>query len=132
MLLLMVFLNGLWTLESGLPLDISVSSASLNAPGNINRPNVNATPQIFGLVGPGRKYFAVSTADAVANPLIEVVEVASMRTVGKLPVPSSTDDLAPCTTSPVRAAAWAAHSTAHPASLGAVRQWEITDLDCDR
>ncbi len=50
-------LNGLWTLESGLPLDISVSSASLNAPGNINRPNVNATPQVFGAVGPGQKYF---------------------------------------------------------------------------
>ena len=60
-------LNGLWTLESGLPLDISISSASLNAPGNINRPNVNATPQIFGAIGPGQKYFATEAFSAPAS-----------------------------------------------------------------
>src|SRR5262249_53110692 len=50
-------LNGLWTWESGLPLDISTSPASLNAPGNINRPNVNGTPGILGATGPGQLYF---------------------------------------------------------------------------
>ena len=58
--------NGLWTWESGLPLDISISSASLNAPGNINRPNVNGTPQIFGANGPGQLYFDTSVFSAPA------------------------------------------------------------------
>ena len=59
-------LNGLWTLESGLPLDISISSASLNAPGNINRPNVNGSPEIFGNIGSGQKYFDTSVFSAPA------------------------------------------------------------------
>jgi len=50
-------INGLWSWESGLPLDISTSTASLNAPGNINRPNVNGPVQIFGGIGPGTQYF---------------------------------------------------------------------------
>jgi hypothetical protein len=49
--------NGLWTWESGLPLDIAISNASLNAPGNINRPNVNQPVQIYGNIGPGQFYF---------------------------------------------------------------------------
>ena len=57
-------MNGLWTWESGLPLDISISAASLNAPGNINRPNVNGTPQIFGAIGPGKLYFDTSSFSA--------------------------------------------------------------------
>jgi hypothetical protein len=57
-------MNGLWTWESGLPLDISISSASLNAPGNINRPNVSGTPQIFGAIGPGQLYFDTSRFSA--------------------------------------------------------------------
>ena len=59
-------LNGLWTWESGLPLDISISSASLNAPGNIKRPNVNGTPQVFGAIGPGQLYFDTSKFSAPA------------------------------------------------------------------
>ena len=50
-------INALWTWESGLPLDIAISNASLNAPGNINRPNVNGPVQIFGNVGPSQLYF---------------------------------------------------------------------------
>jgi hypothetical protein len=50
-------MNALWTWESGLPLDISTSTTSLNAPGNINRPNVNGPVQIFGGIGPGTQYF---------------------------------------------------------------------------
>ena len=49
--------NGLWTWESGFPLDITASSTSLNAPGNGNRPNVNGPVQIFGNIGPGQLYF---------------------------------------------------------------------------
>ena len=57
-------MNGLWTWESGLPLDISISSASLNAPGNINRANVSGSPQVFGAVGPGQLYFDTSKFSA--------------------------------------------------------------------
>ncbi len=59
-------LNGLWSWESGLPLDISTSPASLNAPGNINRPNVNGPVQIFGNIGPGQLYFDKSMFSAPA------------------------------------------------------------------
>jgi len=59
-------LNGLWTWESGLPLDISISSASLNAPGNVNRPNVNGSPQVFGATGPGQLWFDTSKFSAPA------------------------------------------------------------------
>ena len=57
-------MNGLWTWESGLPLDMSISSASLNAPGNINRPNVSGSPQVFGADGPGQLYFDSSKFSA--------------------------------------------------------------------
>ena len=58
--------NGLWTWESGLPLDISTSTSSLNAPGNINRPNVNGPVKIFGNIGPGQLYFDKSAFSAPA------------------------------------------------------------------
>lgn len=59
-------INALWTWESGLPLDIAISNASLNAPGNINRPNVNGTVQVFGNIGPGQLYF--NTTEFSAPP----------------------------------------------------------------
>ncbi len=59
-------INGLWSWESGLPLDISTSTASLNAPGNINRPNVNGPVQIFGGIGPGTQYFDKTVFSAPA------------------------------------------------------------------
>jgi len=60
-------LNGLWTWESGLPLDISTGTTSLNAPGNINRPNVNGSVNIPGGIGPGTLYFDKSMFSAPAN-----------------------------------------------------------------
>jgi hypothetical protein len=57
-------LNGLWTWESGLPLDISISNTTLNAPGNINRPNVNGPVKILGDIGPGQLYFDASAFSA--------------------------------------------------------------------
>ena len=56
--------NGLWTWESGLPLDIAISNASLNAPGNINRPVVNGPVQVFGKTGPGQLYFNTAVFSA--------------------------------------------------------------------
>jgi hypothetical protein len=58
-------LNGLWTWESGLPLPFSASSTALNAPGNSQKPDVVAPPQILGNYGPGQYWF---TPTAFANP----------------------------------------------------------------
>ena len=57
-------MNGLWTWESGFPLNITTSATSLNAPGNGNRPNVSGPVQIFGNEGPGQKYFDTSVFSA--------------------------------------------------------------------
>jgi hypothetical protein len=57
-------INALWTLDSGLPLDVAISNASLNAPGNINRPNVDGPVQIFGNIGPGEPYFNTAVFSA--------------------------------------------------------------------
>ena len=59
-------LNGLWTWESGLPLDFAISNTSLNAPGHINRPNVNGPVQILGHEGPGQYWFDKSAFSAPA------------------------------------------------------------------
>jgi hypothetical protein len=53
-------LNGIFSAESGPPLDITVSASSLNAPFNINRPDLNGTPTIFGAIGPGQKFFDIT------------------------------------------------------------------------
>lgn len=61
--------NGILTLQSGLPLNITAPSATLNAPGNGNRPNVNGEPEIFEQVGVGQLWFdtSVFSAPAVAT-----------------------------------------------------------------
>jgi hypothetical protein len=58
-------LNGLWTWESGLPLQFSASSTSLNAPGNSQFPQQVAPVQILGNEGPGQFWF---TPSSFANP----------------------------------------------------------------
>jgi hypothetical protein len=58
-------LNGIWTWESGLPLNLSASSTSLNAPGNSQWPEQVAPVQILGGVGPGKYWF---TPASFANP----------------------------------------------------------------
>src|SRR5437867_2711498 len=60
-------LNGIFSAYSGLPLDIRISGASLNAPGNNNnRPDVIAKPRVLGEIGPGRKWIDVSAFAAPA------------------------------------------------------------------
>jgi hypothetical protein len=61
--------NGILTLQSGLPLNITAPAATLNAPGNGNRPNVNGEPEIFEEVGVGQLWFDTSlfSAPAVAT-----------------------------------------------------------------
>jgi Carboxypeptidase regulatory-like domain len=58
-------LNGLWTWESGLPLNFSASATGLNAPGNSQWPDLIAPVQILGHEGPGTYWF---TPQSFANP----------------------------------------------------------------
>jgi len=58
--------NGILTAESGMPLNLTFSSATLNAPFNSNRPNLNGEVQIFGAIGPGKRYFDVTKFSAPA------------------------------------------------------------------
>lgn len=60
-------LSGILSLQSGQPLDITMSSgASLNTPGNTNRPNSSGTANIIGEYGPGKYYFDTSVFSAPA------------------------------------------------------------------
>jgi len=52
--------NGIFSAQTGPPLDITLSASSLNAPFNVNRPDLNGSPAILGAVGPGKKYFDVT------------------------------------------------------------------------
>ncbi len=49
--------SGVFYAYTGQPLGITYSAATLNAPGNNNRPDVNGTPEIYGAVGRGAKWF---------------------------------------------------------------------------
>jgi hypothetical protein len=60
-------LSGIFTYQSGQPLDITSSSAaSLNTPGNTQRPNMTGDSSIIGEYGPGKYYF--DTTVFVAPP----------------------------------------------------------------
>ncbi len=63
--------SGLWTWESGLPLNFSASSTSLNAGNNTNQwPEQVAPVQILGNVGPGTYWFSPTS---FANPVAGTV-----------------------------------------------------------
>jgi len=59
--------NGIFTAQSGAPLDITYSNVTLNAPYNINRPNVAGVPSIFGAVGKHALWFDTSLFSAPAT-----------------------------------------------------------------
>ncbi len=52
--------NGVLSGYTGTPMTFTYSTASLNAPGNNQRANVNGTPSVLGNVGPGVKWFDTS------------------------------------------------------------------------
>ena len=60
-------ISGLFTAYSGSPINFTSSGATLRAPNNTQRPNVNGTPAIFGDVGPGQLYFDTSAFSAPAQ-----------------------------------------------------------------
>ena len=58
--------GGFFTAQSGLPINFTMSAATLNAPGNTQRPNVSGTPAVLGNVGPGQLWFDTSAFSSPA------------------------------------------------------------------
>jgi hypothetical protein len=56
--------SGFFTVQSGLPINFTANGNNLHAPGNTQRPNANATPAVFGNVGPGNLWFDTSVFSA--------------------------------------------------------------------
>jgi carboxypeptidase family protein/TonB-dependent receptor-like protein len=59
-------LSGIFSAQTGSPIAIAMSAATLNAPGNTQRPNVSGTPAVPGAVGPGALWFDTSVFSAPA------------------------------------------------------------------
>ena len=59
-------LAGIFSAQSGSPIAITMSNATLNAPGNTQRPNVSGTPAVLGAVGPGALWFDTSVFSSPA------------------------------------------------------------------
>jgi hypothetical protein len=60
-------LSGIFTAYSGMPIDFRASDATLRAPGNVQRPNQNSEPEVFGDIGPGKLFFDTSVFSAPAQ-----------------------------------------------------------------
>ncbi len=57
--------SGLFTAYSGTPVNFTADAATLRAPGNTQRPNLNGgDPEVFGAIGPGQLYFDTSVFSA--------------------------------------------------------------------
>ena len=76
-------LSGIFVAQSGTPIDFTAAAATLRAPGNTQRPNVNGTPSKPGAIGPGAFYFdtAAFTAPA-ANTFGSLTRNASINGPG--------------------------------------------------
>jgi hypothetical protein len=59
-------LSGIFSAQSGSPIGITMSNATLNAPGNTQRPNVSGTPAVLGAIGPGNLWFDTSVFSSPA------------------------------------------------------------------
>jgi hypothetical protein len=58
--------SGIYSAQSGTPLDITTSAATLRAPGNTQRPDQTGEAEILGEYGPGKLYFDTSKFAAPA------------------------------------------------------------------
>jgi hypothetical protein len=57
--------SGIFTAYSGQPINFTASNATLRAPDNTQRPNLNGgDPEVFGAIGPGQLYFDTSVFSA--------------------------------------------------------------------
>jgi hypothetical protein len=56
--------SGVFSAQSGTPLDIQANAATLRAPGNTQRALITGTPRVLGGLGPGQLYFDPSAFSA--------------------------------------------------------------------
>ncbi|MGE0129159.1 MAG: carboxypeptidase regulatory-like domain-containing protein [Blastocatellales bacterium] len=59
-------LSGIFSAQSGTPINFTAAGATLRAPNNTQRPNLNGDPKVFGEIGPGKLYFDTSVFSAPA------------------------------------------------------------------
>jgi hypothetical protein len=57
-------LSGIFTTQSGTPINFTANNADLRAPGNTQRPVLNGEPEIIGAIGQGSLYFDTSVFGA--------------------------------------------------------------------
>jgi TonB-dependent receptor-like protein len=57
---------GVFIAQSGTPVDVRAAGASLRAPQNQQRPNLNGEQRVIGDIGPGQQYFDTSVYSAPA------------------------------------------------------------------
>src|SRR5215813_7818081 len=62
-------LTGIFSRQSGTPLDITANGTNLRAPGNTQRANVNGTQRVLGNTGPNQLYFDTSVYSTPAATL---------------------------------------------------------------
>jgi len=53
-------MSGIFSAQSGTPINLTASAATLRAPGNTQRPVLNGEPKVFGAIGQGSFYFDTS------------------------------------------------------------------------
>jgi hypothetical protein len=58
--------SGIFSFQTGSPIGITMSAATLNAPGNTQRPDVTGTPQVLGGIGSGVPWFDTSVFSSPA------------------------------------------------------------------
>jgi hypothetical protein len=56
--------SGIFTAQSGLPINFTTNAATLRAPGNTQRPNASGTPTVLGGIGAGNQWFDPSVFSA--------------------------------------------------------------------
>ena len=71
--------NGIFTAQSGAPLNFTISGATLNTPGNGNRPNLIGEPRIVGNIGRGELFFDTA---AFAPPSPNTIGSAGRNLLG--------------------------------------------------
>lgn len=59
--------SGFFTAQSGQPIVFEANAATLRAPGNTQRPNASAKPEVLGGIGPGNLWFDTSVFSAPAQ-----------------------------------------------------------------
>jgi hypothetical protein len=74
---------GIFIAQSGTPVDVRAAGASLRAPQNQQRPNLNGEQNVIGDIGPGKQYFDISVYSAApANTFGNMTRNAGPRGPG--------------------------------------------------